>query len=144
MAPGQSRGIFPSVLIFLLLTGPMVSCVAVRGPGIMPPVNENGYNQWEVVSSGFMKVATNTDETRNHWQVIARFIPLPDSDGLNPQDMVATMDGVAVPFTFDEASQTFKSMTLTSPGSGRHRLEITPSDNASHPFPTLTVYIENP
>ncbi len=144
MAPGQSRNIFPSILIFLLLTGSMVSCVMARGPGIMPPISDNEYNQWEVVSSGFMKVATYTDDTQNQWQVIARFIPEPDSDGLNTRDMIATVDGVAIPFTFDEASQTFKSMTPTSPGSGRHRLEIIPLDNASHPFPTLTVYIETP
>lgn len=144
MAPGKSRSIFPSVLIFLLLTGLMVSCVKLRGPGIMPPVNEDGYNQWEVVSSGFMKVATYTDGNRSHWQVIARFIPASDIDGLNSQDLVAAMDGVAVPFTFDEASQIFKSITAISSGTGRHRLEITPSDNASYPFPSLTVYIETP
>lgn len=142
MAERHPRIIF--ILCALLITAALVSCVNVRGPGIMPPVTDDSFSQWNVVSSGFLMVRTNSGSTQWQWQIIARFIPDKAENGLKMLDILAGVDGVPVPFTFDEESQIFESVTSTTLSPGSHRFELTPSENPSRPLPTLTIDFEAP
>ncbi len=128
----------------LLLTVVLVSCVKVRGPGIMPPIKDTGYSQWKVLNTGFLMVRTNSGQTQWQWQIIARFIPEQTGDGLNPLDILAAVDGVPVPFTFEKEGQIFESMTSLTLSSGAHKFQLTPSEHSSQLFPTLMVDFEAP
>lgn len=141
MAAHRSRTI---IICALLLTAAMVSCVKVRGPGIMPPLNESGYSQWQILNTGFLMVRTNSGQNQWQWQIIARFIPDQSGMGLKPLDIIALVDGVAVPFTFEEEGQIFESVTISTLSPGNHRFELTPSESPSQPFPSLAVDFEAP
>ena len=132
------------ILCVLLLTAALVSCVKVRSPGIMPPITDNGYSEWKVVSTGFLMVRTNSGPTQWRWQIIARFIPEQADSGLNPLDILAAIDGMLVPFTFEEDSQIFESVTTFTLSPGNHKFELTPSEHSSQPFPALMVDFEAP
>ena len=132
------------ILCVLLLTAALVSCVKVRSPGIMPPVTDNGYSEWKVVSTGFLMVRTNSGQTQWRWQIIARFIPEQADSGLNPLDILAAIDGMLVPFTFEEDGQIFESVTTFTLSPGNHKFELTPSEHSSQPFPALMVDFEAP
>ena len=142
MAARHSRLNF--ILCVLLLTTALVSCVKVRAPGIMPPVKDNGYSQWKVLNTGFLMVRTNSGQTQWQWQIIARFIPEQTDNGLNPLDIIAAVDGVPVPFTFEEEGQIFESVTTFTLSPGAHKFELTPSTHSSQPFPALMVDFEAP
>jgi hypothetical protein len=132
------------ILCVLLLTTALVSCVKVSGPGIMPPVTDNGYSEWKVVSTGFLMVRTNSGQTQWQWQIIARFIPEQVDSGLKMLDILAAVDGAPVPFTFEEDGQIFESVTPFTLSPGSHKFELTPSDHSSQPFPALMVEFEAP
>jgi len=142
MAERHSRRIF--ILCVLVLTAALVSCVKVRGPGIMPPVNENNYSQWKVLNTGFQMVRTNSGEIQWQWQIIARFIPEQADKGLKPLDISAAVDGVQVPFTFEEDGQIFEYVTPFALSPGMHSFELTPLEDSSQSFPTLMVDFEAP
>lgn len=110
----------------------------------MPPVEDNGYSQWKVLSTGFLMVRTNSGQTQWQWQVIARFIPEQAGNGLKPLDISVAIDGVPVPFTFEEEGQIFESVTSSTLNPGAHKFELTPSENSSQSFPTLTIDFEAP
>lgn len=120
------------------------ACVKVRGPGIMPPVEDTGYLQWDVLSRGFLMVRTNSGEKQWQWHIIARFWAESDDRRLKPLDISATVDGAPVPFTFEERGQIFESATSPDLSPGTHRFELVPSESSSQPFPTLTVDFEAP
>ena len=110
----------------------------------MPSVTDEDFSQWSVVNTGFLMVRTNSGPTQWQWQIIARFIPDKTSIGLKMLDIQADVDGVSVPFTFDEESQLFESVTSTTLSPGSHRFELTPSENPSRSLPTLTIDFEMP
>ena len=128
----------------MLAAAPMAACVKVRGPGIMPPVEDSGYRQWEVLSAGFLMVRTNSGEKQWQWHIIARFSPEDGGRPLRPLDMSAAVDGFPVPFTFEEQGQIFESATSPGLSPGTHRFELAPTGNSPQPFPTLTVDLEAP
>ncbi len=140
MAVRHSRLIF--IFCVLLLTAVLVSCVKVRGPGIMPPVKDDDYSQWKVLNTGFLMVRTNSGETQ--WQIIARFKPEQTGHSLKPLDIIAAVDGMQVPFTFEEEGQIFESMTSFYLSPGAHKFVLNPSENSSQSFPTLMVDFEAP
>jgi len=142
MAARHSR--FISFLCFLLLTAALVSCVKVRGPGIMPPVKDNAQSEWKVLDTGFIMVRTNSGQIQWQWQIIARFMSEQADSGLKPLDISAAVDGVQVPFTFEAEDQVFESVTSSTLSPGSHKFELTPSESASQPFPTLMVDFEAP
>lgn len=110
----------------------------------MPPVEDSGYRQWEVLSTGFLMVRTNSGEKQWQWHIIARFSPEDAGTGLRPLDMSATVDGAPVPFTFEEKGQIFESATSPDLSPGIHSFKLSPSGSSSQPFPTLTVDFEAP
>jgi hypothetical protein len=144
MAARHSRRIF--ILCILLLTAALVSCVKLRGPGIMPPIkdSDSAYSQWKVLNTGFLMVRTNSGQIQWQWQIIARFIPEGGSSGLKPLDIHAAVDGVQVPFTFEEEGQIFECVTSFTLSPGSHKFELKPSEDSSQPFPTLMVDFEAP
>jgi len=142
MAVRRSRLIF--ILSTLLVSIALLSCVKVRGPGIMPPVRDDGYGQWEVLSSGFDMVRADSGQAQWKWQIIARFIPEEGSGGIGPLDLTAQVDGVQVPFTFEEKGQLFESVTTHALAPGSHWFELAPSDDSSLHFPILTVDFQAP
>lgn len=110
----------------------------------MPPVEDDTYRQWKVLNAGFLMVRTRSGEKQLQWQIIARFEPESAGSGLKPLDMSAVIDGVPVPFTFEEEGQIFESVTPFNLSPGAHRFELTPTINSSQPFPTLSVDFEAP
>ena len=142
MAVRHPRLIFS--LCALLLTAALVSCIKVMAPGIMPPVQDNTYSQWKVLNTGFLMVRTNSGPTQWQWQIIARFVPDQADHGLKPFDILAAVDGVQVPFTFEEEGQIFESVSSFTLSPGEHKFELTPSEHSPQPFPTLMVDFEAP
>ena len=110
----------------------------------MPPINDNNYSQWKVLNTGFLMVRTNAGEIQWQWHIIARFIPEQAGSVLKPLDISATVDGVQVPFTFEEDGQIFECVTSSTLSPGMHKFELTPKEDSSQTFPTLMVDIEAP
>lgn len=131
-------------LCTLLLIAALVSCMNVTTPGIMPPVQESTYSEWKVLDSGFLMVRTNSGPPQWQWQIIARFVPQQADLRLKPFDILAAVDGVPVPFTFEEEGQIFESVTSVTLSSGEHKFKLTPSEHSPQPFPTLMVDFEAP
>ncbi len=138
------HSIFIFWLCVFLAAFSTAGCVKVRSPGIMPPVEDTGYLQWDVLSTGFLMVRTNSGEKQWQWHIIARFRAENTSWSLKPLDISATVDGAQVPFTFEERGQIFESATSPDLSPGKHRFQLGPSESASQPFPTLTVDFEAP
>jgi len=142
MAAGHPRIVF--ILCALLLIAVLGSCAEMRGPGIVPHLEDSGLSEWNVLNTGFLMVRTNSDKNKWKWQIIARYIPEALGQGLKPLDITAAIDGVQVPFTFEEDSQIFECMNSFHLNPGKHTFELIPSENSSRPFPTLMVEFEAP
>jgi hypothetical protein len=82
--------------------------------------------------------------TRWQWQIVARYNPEPDGSGLKMLDIAAAVDGVQIPFTFEEEGQIFESVTSSHMEPGIHRFELKPSPVPSQSFPALLVEFEAP
>ena len=129
------------VLVVLFL---IVSCACMRGAGIMPPLEDGGYNQWSVLNTEFLTLRTNNGQDVRQWRIVARFTPEEAAAGLRPLDISATIDNVQIPFTFEEDDQIFESVTSFALSQGSHRFQLAPTENPSQPFPTLIVTFEAP
>jgi hypothetical protein len=110
----------------------------------MTPEMDDGYGQWEVLSTGFTMVKGHSDTNRCLWQIVARFNPQPDSTGLKMPDIAAAVDDVQTPFTFEEKGQIFKFVVPSPLEPGAHSFELKPSAATSRLFPTLLVEFETP
>jgi len=132
------------ILCSLLLTASLLSCMNVAAPGIMPPVEDKDYSQWKVLHTGFLMVKTNSGPNQWQWQIIARFVPAQSDHDLKPFDILAMIDGVQVPFTFEEEGQIFESVSSFNLSPGDHRFELIPSEHSPQLFPTLMVEFEAP
>jgi hypothetical protein len=110
----------------------------------MPPVEDNGYSQWKVLKTGFHMVRTSFGLDQWQWQMNARFIPEQANQGLKPLDITAAVDGVQIPFTFEEDDQIFESVISFTLSPGAHKFELTPSEHSSQPFPALMIDFEAP
>jgi hypothetical protein len=128
----------------LLVTAALWSCMNVTAPGIMPPVQDNTYSQWKVLNTEFLMVRKNSGPPQWQWQIIARFVPEKADNRLNPLDILAVVDEVQVPFTFEEEGQIFESVTSFPLSSGEHKFLLTPSEHSIQLFPTLMVVFEAP
>ncbi len=133
-----------AIVLTLLLVLPMTSCVGAGSPGLLPPVQDTAFAQWNVLRSGFLAVHSRTGEVESRWSILARFVPEETGEGLSPLDIAARMDGVGVPFTFEEGTQLFECVLPSGLDQGRHTFEVSPSDTSRHIFPTLTVPFEVP
>ena len=142
MAARHPRPIF--TLCALVLIAALVSCMRGTAPGIMPPVQDNTYSQWKVLNTEFLMVRKNSGPPQWQWQIIARFVPEQADHRLNPLDILAAVDGVQVPFTFEEEGQIFESVTSFTLSPGEHKFVLTPSEHSSRPFPTLMIVFEAP
>ncbi|MDF1526419.1 MAG: hypothetical protein RRA15_13100 [bacterium] len=128
----------------LLVSGALWSCLNVAAPGIMPPIQDNIFSQWKVLNTEFLMIRKNAGPPQWQWQIIARFVPDQADQGLNPLDILATVDEVPVPFTFEEEGQIFESVTSFPLSPGEHKFLLTPSEHSLQPFPALMVVFEAP
>ena len=142
MAARHPRLIFS--LCALLLIAAQLSCMRGTAPGIMPPVQDNTYSQWNVLNTEFLMVRKKSGPPQWQWQIIARFVPEQADHRLNPLDILAAVDGMQVPFTFEEEGQIFESVTSFTLSPGEHKFILTPSEHSPQLFPTLMVVFEAP
>ena len=142
MPPGLLR--FITLLAALLILMTPFSCVKVRGPGIIPPVDENGVGEWVVRYMGHRTITTTSGDSTRQWSILARFSPEEASRGLTALDITVALDGEPIPFTFEEDEQILESAVPSRLTSGVHEFLISPSQGAVHPFPTLRVRFEAP
>lgn len=142
MAVSHSHRI--SVLGILLLCTMMTSCLKAAGSGLIAPEMDDGYGQWEVLSTGFTMDKANSGTTRCLWQIVARFTPESADSRLKMLDIMAAVDGVQTLFTFEEKGQIFKGVVSSPLEPGTHSFELKPSTISSRPFPTLVVEFEVP
>ncbi|MDF1535621.1 MAG: hypothetical protein P1S46_03850 [bacterium] len=142
MTSGLPR-LFAVFTLLLLMVAPS-SCVKVRGPGIMPPVDESGFGEWFVRSMGYRSITTMSGEPSRQWSIIARFSPDDGGEGITALDITAAVDGEPVPFTFEEDIQLLESEVSSTLNTGVHEFSLVPSENAVHSFPTLRVRFEAP
>lgn len=142
MASGHLR--FVALFTVLLLLAAPISCVKVRGPGIMPPVEESGSGEWHIRSMEYQTISTMSGETARQWSIIARYTPDEGGEGISALDIIATVDGEPVPFTFEEDVQLLESAVSSVLTPGIHEFSLGPSDSAARPFSTLRVWFEAP
>ena len=142
MYPGAHR-LLIVITVVLLLAAPL-ACVKVRGPGIIPPVDENGFGEWLIQNMGYSSLITTSGESARNWSISTRFSPEKGGEELDALDITVTVDGEAVPFTFEEDEQLLESAVSSHLSQGIHEFFINPSQNAVHPFPTLRVRFEAP
>ncbi len=142
MASGHQR--FVVLLTLLLLVAAPIACVKVRGPGIMPPLEESGSGEWLIRSMGHQAILTRSGEAARQWSIIARYHPDEGGEGISALEITATVDGEPVPFTFEEDVQLLESAVSTVLTPGVHEFFLGPSDNVTRPFPTLRVRFEAP
>lgn len=143
MALRRTRHILVVGLI-LLIAAPL-SCVKVRGPGIMPPVkDEEARWGWKVLRMGGHRVPPSEGQDVWRWRIRVRFTPEEPEAGLLPLDLAAAIDGAPVPFTFEPDDQLFTLETSPFTGPGEHLFELTPSRQSTRSFPALTVHFESP
>jgi hypothetical protein len=142
MASGHQR--FIALLTLLLLVAAPISCVKVRGPGIMPPVEESGSGEWLIRSMGYQTILTRSGEEARQWSIIALYNPDEGREGITALEITATVDGEPVPFTFEKDVQLLESAVSPFLTPGVHEFFLGPSDNAARPFSTLRVRFEAP
>ena len=142
MAAGHPRLLF--ALGALLVSAMLWSCMNVTASGIMPPVQDDTSSQWKVLSTEFLMVRKNSGPPQWQWQIIARFEPDQADQRLDPLDILAAVDEVPVPFTFEEEGQNFESVTSFPLSPGEHKFLLTPSEHSLQPFPALMVVFEAP
>lgn len=142
MPPGLLRFITLLAALSLLVTP--FSCIKIRGPGIIPPVDENGVGEWVVRYMGHRTITTTSGDSTRQWFIRARFSPEEAGKGLTALDITVAVDGKPVPFTFEEDEQLLESAVPSHLTSGVHEFVINPSQGAVRPFPTLRVRFEAP
>jgi hypothetical protein len=142
VASGHLR--FVAILTILLLIAAPISCVKVRGPGIMPPVEESGSGEWLIQSMGYQAISTRTGEIARQWSIIARYNPDEGKEGITALEITAAVDNEPVPFTFEEDAQLLESAVSPFLSPGVHEFFLGPSDSTARPFPTLRVRFEAP
>jgi hypothetical protein len=135
---------FLTILAVLLFLAAPISCVKVRGPGIIPPVDDTGYGEWLVRSMAYRSVITTSGGSTRQWSILVRFSPDEGSEGLTALEITVAVDGDPVPFTFEEDDQLLESAVSSYLSPGVHEFLLGPSENAAHPFPTLRVRFEAP
>jgi hypothetical protein len=114
------------------------------GSGLIPPEVDEGHGQWEITKTGLEKVRDSSGNPGWQWRIAARFKPEMSLKALNPLDIIASVDGTKIPFTFHEDSQLFECVTVSKLAPGSHEFELAPSSSPSRDFPALTVRFEVP
>ena len=129
-----------SILITALFTA---DCVKVRGPGIMPSIEDNIVNEWIVVGEEFHPPRTSAHEGMYQWKITLRYIPGEGSRRINGPDISATFDEDRIPFTFNEADQILETAVSALFGpSLTHLFVISPAEGSTVSFPTFILSID--
>ena len=142
MPSGLQR--YVTILAVMLLLAAPFSCVKVRGPGIIPPQDDTGIGEWLIHSMGYRSVVTTSGGSTRQWSILTRFSPDEEGEGLTALEITVAVDGEPVPFTFEENEQLLESAVSPYLSPGIHEFFLSPSENATHHFPTLRVRFEAP
>jgi hypothetical protein len=126
----KSKVLFSCVLLMTLAAA--MGC-SIHSPGIVPPLETASYGEW---------VITRVGPQAGGWRLEANYVPESDEHLILSFDLVVTLDGEEVDFSFDEASQELYYSTLPGTGEGEHVLKIVPAEDAALRFPSLTVQFQ--
>jgi hypothetical protein len=137
----RPKKVFLTVLI-LLLTLAAASCMKIRGPGIMPVLEENVVGEWVVVRECTHPVGMDNVEKRLQWEIMLQYVPGEDDRRIASSDISITFDGKPIPFTFEEKDQTLKAaVTAVFSPSLVHFFILDPAEESTLSFPSLELVI---
>lgn len=137
----RKRIVFLSVICAVLFAAS--SCIRVRGPGLVPPIEEGLTGEWVVLSKEFSPSRPGYTEGRFRFTLTLLYSTAGGDRSLSKTDLCVLFDDDPVPFSFDEADQILETDVLAFFGPGlRHSLVIRPSEDPGISFPTLTLTLE--
>ena len=116
------------------------SCVKVRGPGIMPVVEENAFGEWIVLSEKYTPHDPGKDEGPCQWSIILQYRPGEGEPPITPADIRVFFDKDPILFTFDETDQILEAGGVANFGPAfEHLLTVEPVDDSGFTFPSLNL-----
>ncbi len=119
------------------------SCVRVRGPALMPPVEEGAFGEWVVLSKKYSPSRSGVSEGEYLLSFSLVYLTGDEVRSLSKGDLRVLFDDEPIPFSFSEADQNLKTEVLSFFGPTlRHSLVVKPADDGAVPFPTLTLALE--
>jgi hypothetical protein len=141
MASSTKTAILTLSILFITVTA--ASCMKVRCPGIMPPIEDSATGEWTVAREKFSPDRTKDGEQESKFSIIIQYNPGEDGRRIEADDINVNFDGKTVPFTFEEQSQTLKAAVSAVFGpSMTHVFAITPSKDSVFQFPSFTLAID--
>jgi len=142
MVSSERKGVvlLLAVLLAILFS---FSCVRVRGPALMPPVEDVAFGEWVVLSREFSPSRSGVTEGKYRFSVSLGYLIGEEDRFLCKEDLRVLFDDEPIPFSFSKADQVLKAEVLSFFGpSLRHSLVVKPADNGRVPFPTLILALE--
>jgi len=138
---GRKGILFLSVVCAVLVMAS--SCIRVRGPGLVPPIEEGLTGEWVVLSREYSPSRPGYTEGRYRFTATLLYNTGAEDRSLSKTDLCVLFDDDPVPFSFDEADQILETDVLAFFGPGlRHSLVVRPSASPAISFPTLTLTLE--
>lgn len=137
----RKRILFLFVLCAVLVLAS--SCIRVRGPGLVPPIEEGVIGEWVVLSKEYSPSRPGNAQGRYQFTVSLLYSTGTEDRSLSKTDLRVLFDDDPVPFSFDEADQILETGVIAFFGPGlRHSLVVRPSASPGISFPTLTLTLE--
>lgn len=135
------KKVFLSFLILLPIIA-AVSCMKIRGPGIMPVLEESAAGEWTLVKECTHPVGVDDVEQSLQWEIILQYVPGENDRRIASSDVSATFDGKPIPFTFEEEDQTLKAAVTTVFGPSLvHFFALDPAEESTLSFPSFELIV---
>ena len=129
-----------SVLITAVIA---VSCMKVRSPGIMPPIEGNALGEWTVVGKVFSPDRTDGGEEESQLGIILKYTPGEDDRRIATSDIIATFDEKRIPFTFKEEEQVLEvAISAVFGPSIVHVFAVVPKESSTLSFPSFALIVD--
>jgi hypothetical protein len=137
----RPKNIFLTIFI-LLFTLTAVSCMKIRGPGIMPAIEESMGGEWVVVRESTKPARTDSGEQRLQWRITLQYVAGEGDRRVASDDIRLTFDGNPIPFTFKEEDQILETTVTTVFGPPVvHFFVLDTSEDSNMLFPSFELVI---
>jgi hypothetical protein len=128
--------------LILFLAIAVASCMKIRGPGIMPVLEESAAGEWTLVRECTHPVGKDDVEQRLQWEIILQYVPGEDERRIASSDVSVTFDGKPIPFTFEEKDQILKAaVTAVFGPSLVHFFALDPAEESTLSFPSFELVV---
>jgi len=134
---------FKTVILTLFILPTIIlasSCVKVRGPGIMPFIEEDAFGEWIVLTENYSPARSGSDEGSYQWNITLQYLAGEGDHRITAPDIRVFFDGDQLPFTFNEADQILETGISAAFGSSlKHLLIIKPAEGCKFSFSSFNL-----